>query len=281
MLQRGYARFGSSLRLKRCQGKGASLMLSSPAYREDAIDLGRLGAYLRDHYDSWYDFAVAQGRTVPQSGLFFVTGCDKTSDWACAAWSDSTADAELTFSTSVFGFLAGFSIWGRWKSNESLDTNAGPQRLTPEPSRSIASFLVEVLTMVPAFVYNFIWSSSSQDPSSPPDFSNDSRFNQCVFHRSYCMGDRTSFFEPKKFVKTNQGVTVVTKSFPSLKKAIGSKIAGGSKSGSGGSSTQTRAGALGTSTQTTRVDKASHEPGIVESSDEDDLILDVYDIHVS
>lgn len=258
---------------------GASLILGDNASREDVLDKRRLAEYFRRHYDSFRAFAVAQGREMPPSGLRFVTGCDKTTDWACAAWSSSTTNAELTFSASAFGFdVVGFSVWGRWESNESLDTNVGP----PSASQSIATFLLSVLWLVMAFIYNIIWLPPSQDPSRLPNSSYNPRSNQCVFFRSYCMGDKLSFLRPRLLVETDQGVTVVTRDVTSFTRGRESRITSSTPSkqaGSLGSDSSTKAGAPGTSIQTTYDDKALHEPRDVEFSDLDLALADISEVY--
>lgn len=68
--------------------------------------------------------------TVSLSDLILVNGCGKTSEWACAAWSEKTQSVRLSFVTGAPGISEGSpGLWRRWVSSQSLDKNVEPRPL--------------------------------------------------------------------------------------------------------------------------------------------------------
>ena len=170
--------------MKCSKKQGASLILGDEAYRQDVDEDQRLGEYFREHYDLWHNFAVAHGRDVAPPGLRFVTGCDKTSDWACAAWCTGISSAEMKFFASATGVLDGhISLWGRWESRQSPDNNVGPRRLVPPAFQSMPSYVASVIYLPMLFIFNtimfilnMIWLPPPQNTPSSPDPSPRSSF---------------------------------------------------------------------------------------------------------
>lgn len=112
--------------------QGALLMMRDVAYRQDASNRKDFSLYIIKHHRSWLNFAHASGRDLSLSDLILVDGCDKTSEWACAAWSGKTRSMSLSFVAGVPGIAEGSGcLWGQWYSSESLDKNVGPQPLIP------------------------------------------------------------------------------------------------------------------------------------------------------
>lgn len=109
--------------------QGAVLILGDVAYRQDALDKRRFAEYIVRRHRSWLAFANKLGRDLSLTDLILVTGCDRTSEWACAAWSEKTKSARLSFIAGIPGVAQGnLSLWGRWESSHSLDKNVGPYR---------------------------------------------------------------------------------------------------------------------------------------------------------
>jgi hypothetical protein len=106
--------------------------LGDPAYREDAVERIRYCKYVTEHHRSWLEFAIQLGYDLSLSDLILVYGCDKTSQWACAAWSEQTQSVSLSFVAGVPGIAEGGArVWGEWISQQSLDQNVGPRPLVP------------------------------------------------------------------------------------------------------------------------------------------------------
>jgi hypothetical protein len=105
------------------------------AFRQDAVEKRRYLEYIKTHYRAWLDFADALGRDLSPSDLILVDGCDKTSEWACAAWSEKAQSVMLSFVAGVPGIAeGGAGLWGRWLTSQSLDKNVGPRPLIPAVS---------------------------------------------------------------------------------------------------------------------------------------------------
>lgn len=175
------------------------------AYRQDALDKGRFAEYIIKHHRSWLTFSNELGRGLSLTDLVFVTGCDRTSDWACAAWSEKTKSARLSFVAGVPGIAQGnVNLWGRWESSQSLDKNIGPFR-----SFSENGIRVPVLTSPEAMSADQSPSSqitSSISPLAPPSSS-----NQCVFVRGFRMGNWTTWFRRKALIDVGDDFTTIRK----------------------------------------------------------------------
>src|ERR1700729_589726 len=180
------------------------------AYRQDAADRKRFLEYIVKHHRSWLDFAEALGRDISLSDLIFVDGCDKTSEWACAAWSEKTRSLSLSFAAGAPGISEGSaSLWGRWESAESLDKNVGPQPLVP--SVAAANTTPQSIFQSPGAMAIDepppLQTTSHLSPSVPPLPS-----NQCVFVRGFQMGDRTTWLKRKKTrIDVGSGFKIIPK----------------------------------------------------------------------
>jgi hypothetical protein len=142
------------------------------AYRQDAFDKERFADYFIEHHCSWLAFAVGLGRGLSLSDLILVDGCDKTSEWACAAWSEKAQSVRLSFIAGLPGAADGSAgLWGRWVSSQSLNKNVGPRPLSPNVGMG---------------------DTVLQSPSSNAMLAES---NQCVFVRGFQMGDRSTFFK--------------------------------------------------------------------------------------
>jgi hypothetical protein len=168
--------------------------MGNEAYRQDALYKRRFSEYITEHHRSWLDFADTLGCDLSLSDLILVDGCDRTSAWACAAWSEKTQSMRLSFAAGVTGIADGSAgLWGRWVSSQSLDMNVGPRPLVPAidaidtPSQSPPSDAMLIDDSPPSQV------NPSLSPSVLPP-----RFNQWVFVRGFRMGNRATFFNRKR-----------------------------------------------------------------------------------
>jgi hypothetical protein len=187
------------------------------AYREDASNQKEFVEYIMKHHRSWLDFAHVLGRDLSLSDLILVDGCDKTSEWACAAWSEKTSDMELNFVAGVPGIAEGSAcLWGRWDSSESLDRNVGPQALIPPLTSEADTIRGSLLPLSDTLSNDNISQMQPMPPLSP---SVPPVFNQCVFVRGFQMADRTTWFTRKKArIDVGRGFKTVRKRLDPLKK---------------------------------------------------------------
>ena len=87
----------ASFRCRRNNKGGAFLTLPFSAVSEDAIRTKAFETYIRKHCDSWLDFAIVNNLDARLEDIILVTGCDLTSSWAMAAYTNPS-DPEITLS---------------------------------------------------------------------------------------------------------------------------------------------------------------------------------------
>ena len=96
----------------RCRrGKGAFLSIPFNARREDAIRTKVFETYIRTHCDSWLELAILGGFDVKLEDIIFVTGCDLTSSWAMATFTNPPWDAEMSLSVLPVGRASARFQW--------------------------------------------------------------------------------------------------------------------------------------------------------------------------
>ena len=201
------------------------------AFREDACNQKEFSEYFLTHRRSWLDFAESLGYDLSLSDLILVDGCDKTSEWACAAWSDKTSSLRLDFVAGAPGIAEGNAcLWGQWDSSESLDENVGPQPLTPPVA---GSDMILRSTPLPSNAMSI----DDPGPLPPPIF------NQCVFVRGFQMGDWATWFKRKKIrIDVGSGFKAVPKSLELKMKSNNSTTADRNLPPSEGSQSMLRGG---------------------------------------
>ena len=198
---------GGGISFECVKNQGAVLVMGDIAYRQDAVDLARFSDYIIANHRTWLAFANDHlGRGLSVTDLILVTGCDKTSDWACAAWADISHSASASFMVDAPGLVQGnASIWGRWESSSSVDRNAGPQRLDPTIPTS------PVVQSPSSDAMSIDEPSSLQEPLRiaplvPPTCS-----DQCVFVRGFHIGDRSTWFRRKTIIDVGDGFMTIRK----------------------------------------------------------------------
>ena len=192
------------------QQQGAILIMGDVAYRQDILEKKRFADYMIKHHRSWASFTNNRlERGVSPSDLILVTGCDLTSEWACAAWCEKTNSGRLNFVVGVPGVVEGsLSLWGRWECSQSVERNVGPQPLVPpEPTRpSPQSAALDTPSM-----------PSSEITSSLPSLAPPTTFNQCVFLRGFRIADRSIWFKRKNLIDVGDGFTTIRKPWETRK----------------------------------------------------------------
>jgi len=90
---------GVSLRInsKQC----AILILPEGASREELLVTRSFHEHVKENADDWHEFA--RNRLHPESSLFVVTGCDKTSSWGIATVANASATIGATMNFTVAG----------------------------------------------------------------------------------------------------------------------------------------------------------------------------------
>ena len=159
--------------------------MKTSADRRETLNKKVVQDYTLARYKSWHKFALDLGRDVRPEDLRIVTGCDKTSDWACAAWSSSSGSGSIGFNADLPVVQGQAYIWGRWETSDSVDYHAGPPRL--EENNSLWGHARSQFT---SLVSNL--STSGAVPEK----------NQCVFVRGYIVAERFRF---KRSVGTKAG----------------------------------------------------------------------------
>jgi hypothetical protein len=200
--------------------QGALLIMGDVAYRENAVDKKRFSDYIIQHYRSWLDFAEVLGRDVSLSDLILVNGCDKTSEWACAAWSEKTQSVSLSFVAGAPGIAEGSAgLWGRWVSSQSLDKNVGPRPLAPTIGAAGTNPQLTLSESMSIDETSSLQATSSHSPMRSPSS------NQCVFVRGFQMGERKNWFKRKKTrIDVGSGFVNVRKPSDSKKNSKESSI---------------------------------------------------------
>jgi hypothetical protein len=110
--------------------KGAIIILPEGAAAEDLLNLRSITEEAQTNGESWYRYAYGErGRTaINNDSLFLITGFDKASSWAIAAFSDADRSAGLqgrfTAGNVFNGDVAGAYTW---QAPKSVYCRVGPK----------------------------------------------------------------------------------------------------------------------------------------------------------
>jgi hypothetical protein len=218
----GIAQVDAGLSFECQKSAGAVLIMDDVAYRQDAIENDHYRRYILEHHNSWLSFAKKQGRNIDLSELILVTGCDKTSDWACAAFSKTSksASASLQVGGCVRG---GLHVWGRWEHEGSVFANEGPKVLLPlvQTTKLVAGPARS--STLPWPLKRFFASSRDAESTKSSDIPVSPRVpsNQCVFLRGYRVCDRIMWFWRRHLRSLDDGFEYWSKPLLKAKKVIG------------------------------------------------------------
>ena len=105
---------------------GAVLIMPDETYQNDLKNLDRFYQHIGQHAESWYDFANGprMGRRVGKTGLCLVIGCDKTSSWGIATFSDSSEHTTSQLHWAKPSSEPGCSY--SWQHSGIADVRVGP-----------------------------------------------------------------------------------------------------------------------------------------------------------
>ena len=121
---------GARIAFELTSKRGAALITKYPTHREEIERGGRFVDYIKQHYESWVDFARKQGHEEDVRPIL-VTGVDLTREFAMVAYSNNKTSTECEFSTALPGVAsASMSLWGSWHTSRLVHKNCGP-----DPSR--------------------------------------------------------------------------------------------------------------------------------------------------
>jgi hypothetical protein len=118
----------AGFRFESSTSQGAALILKHGAARCDIISQSNLVIdYIRQHVDSWYEFADHLQLDLEDGSIFMVRGCDKTTAWAVAAFSGISRAISFEFHGGYIPLMGvGLSLAGKWANMGSVEHRSGP-----------------------------------------------------------------------------------------------------------------------------------------------------------
>ena len=109
--------------------QGAGLITQHPTWREEAERDSRFKKYIKQHYDSWVDFAIEQDHGDDIKPIL-VTGVHLTREFAMFAYTDNRTRMQCEFSAEVPTVASvSVSVWGSWNTQGLVHSNCGPHYL--------------------------------------------------------------------------------------------------------------------------------------------------------
>ena len=157
---------GARIAFELTSKQGAALITKYPTHREHIERDRRFVKYIKQHHESWVDFAREQDHPEDVRPIL-VTGVDLTREFATVAYSDNKASMECEFSTTLPGVAStSISVWGSWHTSGLVHTNCGP-----DPARQRRSL----------------------DDRPAPESEIPDEYTQCAFIRYYTIRKRAFF----------------------------------------------------------------------------------------
>ncbi|TFY78952.1 hypothetical protein EWM64_g5059 [Hericium alpestre] len=156
-----------SLEFSCSRKRGAVLVLPDKANRTDTRNRGTYKTYLRTHCDRWFALTEMLGLGLHQEDIILVTGCDKTTSWATAAFVNREIQGRISLKDNNAQYN-----WGP-------DADDAPPQV--EPARMMGG---DALTAT---------SEGRLDLQMPIN----TKYNQCVFVRGYRGKSRGRFLPMK------------------------------------------------------------------------------------
>ena len=131
---------GARISFELTSKQGAALVTKYPTYREHVERGRRFVNYIKQHYESWVEFALEQDHPEDVKPIL-VTGVHLTREFATVAYSDNKTRMECEFSAALPAVAStSVSVWGSWQTPGLVHTNCGPHptRRSHRSSRSPA-----------------------------------------------------------------------------------------------------------------------------------------------
>lgn len=122
---------GARITFELTSNQGAALITKYPTHREHIERDRRFVNYIKQHHESWVDFAREQDHPEDVRPIL-VTGVDLTREFATVAYSDNKTSMECEFSTTLPAVAStSVSLWGSWHTSGLVHTNCGPDFTRP------------------------------------------------------------------------------------------------------------------------------------------------------
>ncbi|KAA1471739.1 hypothetical protein DENSPDRAFT_133062 [Dentipellis sp. KUC8613] len=171
-----------SLQFACSRRKGAVLVLPEKAVREDTKRRGAYKEYLREHCERWHALTEQLKLDLRMEDLVLVTGCDRTTTWAVAAFTNTEFDSQIQLSVELAGVeAASFASSLSWSHDENAQRHWGP-----DPESSVS------MNELSGAVTNGEDVSTSSSPGKRLKPIN-TKYNQCVFVRGFRVKRRGRF----------------------------------------------------------------------------------------
>ncbi|TFY69528.1 hypothetical protein EVG20_g3117 [Dentipellis fragilis] len=175
-----------SLKFACSRRRGAVLVLPEKARRADTRSRGAYKEYMREHCERWHALTEQLKLSLRMEDLVLVTGCDRTTTWAVAAFTSTDFDSRIQLSVDFAGVgSASFASSLSWTHDENAQYNWGPDSET--------SVLTNELTGAVTDGGDISMSSSQGQLQKPIN----TKYNQCVFVRGLRAKSRGRFLPIK------------------------------------------------------------------------------------
>ncbi|KAL0578178.1 hypothetical protein V5O48_003809 [Marasmius crinis-equi] len=143
---------------------GALLLLPRGSILETLEPGNEFTSRVQCHWHQWFDWAEQQGGLGDQRALYVVTGVEKCSAWAIAAW-DSAADTENLQSLSLKLTVDGYDGGCSWAYSTARCETQSSARPTPSAEQTV---------FIRGFWINrYGGGNGSSPPPAPMDFGGD------------------------------------------------------------------------------------------------------------
>ncbi|TFY60560.1 hypothetical protein EVG20_g7374 [Dentipellis fragilis] len=190
-----------SLKFSCSRRRGAVLVLPEDAQRVDTRSRAAYEDYTREHCERWHALTDRLRLGLRLEDHILVTGCDRTTTWAVAAFTSVDFDSRISLSVDFAGVgSASFASSMSWTHDGSAQYNWGPDQRT--------SVSTAELTRAVTSGGEISSPSAATDQLQKPI---NTKFNQCVFVRGF-RAKRRSRFLPVKLKAAAEPVDL--KKFP-------------------------------------------------------------------
>lgn len=170
---------------------GAVLAIPNEALSQDVLNRRIYKNYIIENCERWLAFSELRGLELRMEDIVLVTGCDLTTNWAVAAFTNHETDAsiQLQMGSSFQGLGLGTHI--SWKNERNVERNWGPREV----------FGASIHLPGPPVAM------SSTHISELPSVMDDSYQDQCVFVRGYRVKLRGRLL-PKKLMAAAEPINL-------------------------------------------------------------------------